>query len=56
MQTFGEISSVRILKDYANKSKGCGFINFQNHSSVQNALALNGHVVEGQKIALNLYE
>ncbi|KAI5966259.1 PAB1 [Candida pseudojiufengensis] len=48
---FGEITSIYLEKDQDGKSKGFGFVNFENHESALKAVEdLNDKEINGQKI------
>jgi len=48
--TFGEITSLIIMKNSNEESKGFGFVNFKNHDDAVKALELNDHVINGKKL------
>ena len=54
-ETFGEINSVKIIKDnYSGQSKGFGFVEMPNDSEAQKAIAeLNGSTLQGRTITVN---
>jgi polyadenylate-binding protein len=46
---FGEVSSLKVARDFEGQSKGFAFVDYVAHESAANALnELNGKIVEGQ--------
>lgn len=47
----GKVRDIRLIRDQrSNKSKGVGYVEFENPQSVMNALALNGIAFKGQPL------
>ena len=47
----GKVRDIRLIRDQrSNKSKGVGYVEFQDAASVMNALALNGIAFKGQPL------
>ncbi|VDD83521.1 unnamed protein product [Mesocestoides corti] len=42
----GKLASIRIVRDYAGKSKGFGYVEFEDPSCVPSALAMDRHPIE----------
>ena len=52
---FGPIADVRVIKDReTGRSRGFGFITFQDEQSVQNSLAANNTEFEGKVLRVNV--
>lgn len=52
---YGQISSVVIVMDRAtNRSKGFGFITFENQNAAQAALEMNGKELDGRTIKVSI--
>lgn len=50
-EAYGKITSIYLEKDHEGKSKGFGFVNFENHESAVKAVdELNDKEINGQKI------
>jgi len=50
----GDIESVRIIYDKeTNKSKGFGYVQFENSSSLLNAIQLNSSELDGRNIKVD---
>lgn len=54
-EAFGEIESVKIIKDRFNKrTKGFGFVEMPNNSEADKAIkALNGNIIDKKPIKVN---
>ncbi len=55
---YGAISEVKIIKDHmSNRSKGFGFVTYEDASSCQGAIdALNGYEMDGRTLKVNIAE
>jgi len=55
---FGEVATVNIIKDnYAQQSKGFGFLEMPNNSEADKAIkTLNGNEIKGRKIKISQAE
>lgn len=52
---FGSIESVAIPKDReTGRARGFAFVNYESAGSAQEALQLDGHEVDGRKIAVKI--
>ena len=50
-EKFGDIKNVRIIEDReTEKSKGFGYVEFENIESVEKALELNGQDLDGRSL------
>jgi RNA recognition motif-containing protein len=50
-EKFGEIKNVKIIEDReTQKSKGFGYVEFENKESVEKALGANGAELEGREV------
>ncbi len=54
-QVFGEIETVRIIKDYdTGRSKGFGFVEMPDNADAQSAIdGLNGKELKGRTLSVN---
>lgn len=52
-EKFGEITSCTVMTDDSGKSKGFGFVAFENHDAAEKAVAeMDGFEIEGNKITV----
>jgi cold-inducible RNA-binding protein len=52
---FGKVVDCKILTDkYTGNSRGYGFVSFDNNDSAQNALSLNGTIIENRELRVDI--
>jgi RNA recognition motif-containing protein len=49
-EKYGEIKDVRIVEDEKERSRGFGYVEFEENSQVEKALQADGTELEGRKI------
>ncbi|KAF9942059.1 hypothetical protein BGZ65_010969, partial [Modicella reniformis] len=49
-----KITSIRIMKDFEDKPKGFGYVEFDSLDSLKNALEKSGHNLRGRNIRVNI--
>lgn len=49
-EKYGDIKEVRIVEDENQKSKGFGYVEFENISFVEKAIAADGTELDGRKL------
>jgi len=50
----GTVVSTRVIRDYNGRSKGFGYVQFENDSQLQAALVLNGEEFEGRVMKVDV--
>ncbi len=53
-ETYGDIKSVKIIEDFNGRSKGFGYVEFENKNSVATALKADGSELDGRTIRVNV--
>ncbi|KAK9767498.1 Splicing factor, variant 2 [Basidiobolus ranarum] len=53
-QQYGNLQEVRIVSNQAGKSKGCGFVEYQDENCARAALSLNDYNYNGRHIAVSI--
>jgi len=53
-EQYGDIKSVKIIEDFSGRSKGFGYVEFENKNSVTSALKADGSELDGRTIKVNV--
>ena len=49
-EKYGDIKSVKIIEDFEGRSKGFGYVEFDDKEAVEKALAADGTECDGRKV------
>jgi hypothetical protein len=49
-EKFGEIKNVRIIEDENERSRGFGYVEFEDKDAVEKAIKVDGEELDGRKI------
>lgn len=51
---YGDIQEVKIITDFEGRSKGFGFITFEEQTAAQESLASDGNELSGRQMKVNM--